>query len=98
MSDYELVRPVNVSQLHETLTKLLKNRQHVDSIVVDVIREEIRVDLSRTANAFGISDFRLKLKTGRVGEARRIIDSLKGQDAPLLSQSQELFTLLDTAH
>lgn len=98
MSDFELVRPANVSQLHETLTKLLNNKQHVDAILVDVIREEIRVDMSRAANAFGHVDFRMKLKTGRVSEARRIIDTLKGQDAPLLSQSQELFALLDTGH
>lgn len=94
MADFELLTVTNVNQLHENLTNLLKNKKHIESIVVDTEGEEIRVDLSRMANSFGKSDFRLKLRHGKGIEARGIIEVLKSQEAPTRGQSDALFALL----
>ena len=91
---FELLKPRSATQLHDNLVKLLSNRKHVDSIIVDETAGEIRIDLSRMANAFGNSDFRLKLKSGKTDEARAIINRLKSQDAPSTSQSHDLFEML----
>jgi hypothetical protein len=96
MATFELVKVRTVSQLHENLEKLLQNKSHIESLVVDTTTDEIRVDLSRMANAFGNSDFKLKLIRGKSGEARAILDRLKNQNSPMRSQSEDLFALLDT--
>lgn len=96
MATFELVTVRTVGQLHENLEKLLSNKSHIESLVVDTTTDEIRVDLSRMANAFGNPDFKLKLIRGKSGEARSILDRLKNQSSPMRSQSEELFSLLDT--
>ena len=95
MADFELIKVSSVSQLHENLTNLLKNKKHIDSIVVDTSKDEIRVDLSKIANAFNRSDFRLKLQTGKGWQAKTMIERLKVQETPSWGQSEELYNLLN---
>jgi len=94
MSEFELIRVHDASQLHDNLAKLLKNKKHIESLVVDTNTDEIRIDLSRTANMFGNIDFRLSLQSGKGADARTIIDTLRKQDAPTRGQSEELFAML----
>ena len=96
MATYELVKVRTVSQLHENLEKLLQSKSHIESLFVDSTTDEIKVDLGRMANNFGNPDFRIKLLRGRAAEARAIIDQLKNQNSPMRSQSEELFTLIDS--
>jgi hypothetical protein len=91
---FELIKVTDARQLHENLEQLLKNKKHIDSIIVDSIKEEIRVDLSKFANTFGKHDFKLKLQSGKSAEAKKLIERLKLQDAPARNQSEELYTML----
>ena len=95
MADFELLKVQSASQLHENLEKLLKNKKYIESIVVDTYSEEIRVDLSKMANTFGNPDFRLKLRQGKGAEAKMLIDALKRAERPTLTQSEELFQMLE---
>jgi hypothetical protein len=91
---FELIKVTDARQLHENLEQLLKNKKHIESIIVDLVKEEIRVDLSKFANTFGKHDFKLKLQSGKGTEANKLIERLKLQDAPSRNQSEELFTML----
>lgn len=95
MSEFEIVSVKTANHLHDNLEKLLKNKKHIDSIVVDSISDRIKIDLSRTANTFGNPDFQMKLKRGRAAEAEVIINRLRSQNSPSRQQSEELFALLD---
>lgn len=94
MADFELLKVQDASQLHENLERLLKNKKHIESIVVDQNDEEIRIDLSKMANTFGNRDFRLKLQSGKAAEAKALIERLKLSDRPTRNQSEELFNML----
>ncbi len=96
MADFELVKVKTVNQLHENLEKLLKNKKHIESLVVDKTTDEIKVDLSRMANNFGSPDFKLKLVRGKGAEAQALLERLKNQNEPMKSQTEELFQMLDT--
>lgn len=95
MADFELVRVKTVGQLHENLEKLLKNKKHIESLVVDRTTDEIRVDLSGMANAFGNPDFRIKLVRGTGDQARALLDRIRSDGHVSRGQSDELFALID---
>ena len=93
--EFELVKVTTPRQLHENLEKLLKNKKHIVSITVDTTDGEVRVDLDKMANAFGKSDFRMKLKKDKTNDASALVDRLRNQDAPTYSQSELLFNMLE---
>ncbi len=94
MADFELLKVHDVGQLHENLERMLSNKKHIDNIIVDLNNDEIRVDLSKVANAFGNQDFRLKLASGKGAEAKTLLARLQQQDHATRMQAQELYDML----
>lgn len=97
-SDFELVTVRTVQELHENLLKLNKNKKHIESLKVDHVTAEIKVDLSRMANSFGNPDFKLKLRSGRTMEAETILERMKNEPDVSRSQAEELYEMLQTSH
>ena len=95
MAEFEIVRVRTVGQLHENLEKLLKNKKHIESLVVDRTTDEIRVDLSGMANAFGNPDFRIRLMRGSADKAKSLLDRIRSDGHVTRSQSDELFALIE---
>lgn len=95
MADFEIVRVKTVGQLHENLEKLLKNKKHIESLVVDRTTDEIRVDLSGMANTFGNPDFKIRLVKGTADQARVLLDRIQSDGHVTRNQSDELFALID---
>ena len=97
MAEFEIVRVRTVGQLHENLEKLLKNKKHIESLVVDRTTDEIRVDLSGMANTFGNPDFKIRLVRGSAEKAKVLLDRIRSDGHVSRSQSDELFALIEKA-
>jgi len=91
--------PSNVSELHESLVTIHKNKSHVKSVRVNESASHIEVDLDWTANRLGGDagkDFFVPIKRGKTREAKGIIDKMMiGDHEPTPSEAQSLFDLID---
>lgn len=89
----------NVSELHEYLEKIHKNKDHIKGVKTNESSNHIEFDLDWAAHKFGGEagkDFCIPIKRGKLREAFELVNKLlTGQHAPTRSEAQELFDLLD---
>jgi len=91
--------PKSIGELEESVTKLAKNKSHINSVKVNESNNHIEVDLDWSANNMGGDagkDFYLPIKRGKLREAKEIVDRMMGGGhAPVRADITSLFDMID---